>query len=271
MRYMSVILLLIFGCFLEISYAVEVKEEDNFIIVKTTNYELWWRKSAPMGYAKVILPDCPESLIGSAERTFYHASDYAGGWKRWGEMKDFEILKDEKKRVTLKFKTRDTQNGGCFEYTLIATYSDISPYIKHQVNVQNVGGRENLGWPCSGYDPMFEPHVPISGKKAWKEPIPHCAYWTECGFGALYTKPPGRAKLGDWHGEGDMIQLDHDLLIKLVNPKESSDTIVYWVAFGKGGEKEAHQIAQMILKEPEPRVVTPTGKMALTWADIKTK
>ena len=76
----------------------------------------------------------------------------------------------------------------------------------------------------------------------------------------------------DWEGHGRM-DLVHDALGKVVNKGDTSDPIVYWVAFGAGGDKEAHDLAETVADvgtgDLTPHVVNARGKASTTWGAIK--
>lgn len=255
------------------SDSVTVKDKGNAVSIKTDMLELNWKKTADMGYDSAVPTGAKVSLLKSADRVFYHASDYRGGWKQWGKLDKFKILEETPNKVVVEYTSFD---GDSFEYSCIATYWDGVPFFKHEVRVTNKGP-ENTAWPVSGYDPMVNPGVPFGEKRAkaklWKTPIPHGAYWVDEGyFGALYsTHPDAKAKFGDWQGNFDWLQLDHDSQIALIEKKKQSEPILYFVAFAKGGEVEAHALADSIIKakEVDPQAVDFSGKLPITWGKMK--
>ena len=104
----------------------------------------------------------------------------------------------------------------------------------------------------------------------WKEPIPHIVYWTDEGFGGLYSSAmDARLKFGDWMGTGDVIRLDHAMSSINVQKRKTSPALVYYVGFGKGGADEAHALAEEIKNSPDGFAVGPVGKLSSTWGAIK--
>ena len=120
-------------------------------------------------------------------------------------------------------------------------------------------------WPVSGQDPMIIPGVTIDGMKTWKEPIAFAAYWTPkgtyCGIYSSHEK--AKAMLGDWRGQGEQIQLNHDWLMTMVKKGEKSKTLTYYVVFGKGGEWDASKMAWKVMR------VEAKSKLSTTWGILK--
>jgi hypothetical protein len=66
------------------------------------------------------------------------------------------------------------------------------------------------------------------------------------------------------------MDLVHDALGKQLKKGDVSNPIVYWVAFGVGGEKEADALSDEVLKgDPNPQAVDAHGKLSTTWGAIK--
>lgn len=256
------------------SDSVTVKDKGNSVSIKTDMLELNWKKTADMGYDSAIPAGAKVSLLKAGNSVFYHGSDYRGGWKFWGKADKFKIVEETPNRVVVEYTSFD---GDSFEYSCVATYWDGVPFFKHEVRVINSRGPENTAWPVSGYDPMLNSGVPFGDKRAkaklWKDPLPHGAYWTDEGyFGGLYSAhPKAKAKFGDWQGNFDWLQLDHDWYVALIEKKKQSESIIYFVAFDKGGEAEAHALADSILKakDADPQAVKPSGKLSTIWGKMK--
>ena len=247
------------------AYAVKVTEDNTYVIIKTDKYEAHWKKAAQMGYMEVFLPGKQNSLIGVGDRAFYHSSNYNGAWRDWGALSKWEIVDQKPGMAVVRYISHDSDSK---EYTCTAYYYDSVNYIKHEVVVKNTG-KGNVTSFQSGHDPQFEPNVNFDGMKQWDDPIPHCAYWTKDGFAALYTED-GKVELSAWGGKNPgRMMLSYDDLGVTLKPGQSSDPIVYWVAFGEGGEKEAHALASEVTKEPSSTAVEPTEKLPVIWGEIK--
>lgn len=246
------------------AYAVKVTEDNSYVIIKTDNYEAHWKKAAQMGYMQVFLPGKQNSLIGVGSRAFYHSSNY-GGWKDWGALQKWEIVEEKTGMAVVRYISKD---AGSKQYTCTAYYYDSVNYIKHEVVVKNVGKSDVTSFQ-SGHEPMLEPNVEFEGMKSWADPIQHCAYWTKDGFVALYTEK-GKAQPVAWRGKNPgRMMLNHDALGVTLKPGKSSETLVYYIAFGEGGEKEAHALASEVTKEPSLTAVEPTDKLPVIWGHIK--
>lgn len=253
-----------------LAFAVDVKEEGDWIKIKTDLYEVWWRKLAQMGYMQAFVEGSDESLIGMGGRAFYHSSHYGPGWSDWGALQKWEIVEKKTGKVVIKYVSKDM--NGSKEYTCIATYWDTVPYIKHEVTIKNVGASPVFSWE-DDHDPMLEPNVSFVGMKAWDSPpVRHVAYWTKNGFVGLYSEMANRAVVHPWMGKNPgRMSLNHDNLGQQLKKGQVSDKIVYYVAFGKGGEKEAHALAEEVTKEPAEAAVELQKKLTTTWGAIKGK
>jgi len=249
--------------------AVELKKKGNIITITTDMYEVDWKNSESMGYNRAIVPEVRESVLEGEGNVFYHWSDYAGGGRVWGKMTDFKVLEELPNKVVVEYISEDVIS---FEYHCTATYEDGVPFIQHDVYVinnydarANKPGDEMYAWPVSGQDPMVIPGVPIDGMKAWKTPIAFAAYWTPggtyCGIYSSHEK--AKAALGDWRGQGEMIQLNHDWLITMVPKGQKSKILTYYVAFGKGGEKAAKSMTLKVMS------VESKFKLPTTWGVLK--
>ena len=65
------------------------------------------------------------------------------------------------------------------------------------------------------------------------------------------------------------MQLGHNNLGTNLDQGDSA-TITYYVAFGKGGEDEATDLANEVQKEPESgQAVSPVGRLTVTWGQIR--
>lgn len=253
------------------SFAVKVSDKAGAVTIKTDMYELTWKKAETMGYDGAMPVGAKKSLINPSDSTFFHGGDYAG-WEFWGETDKVKILEENPGKAVVEYTSKNTV---FFAYSCIATYWDGVPFFKHEVRGTNIS-KEARVWPISGYDPMVIPGVPFGVNreqaKTWKEPLPHVAYWTADGYWGLYSaNPKAKPKLGDWRGEGDMIQLDHDWQAALLEKKQQSEPIIYYVALAKGGEAEAHALADQVLNAlgNEPKAVESVGKIPVLWGALK--
>jgi len=246
--------------------AVEVSEDNNYVIIETQGYKVHWKKAAQMGYMQAFVGGSPDSIIGVAGRAFYHSSDYAG-WKDWGALLNWDIVEETPTKTVIKYVSRD---AGTKEYTCVASYYDTVSYIKHEVTVTNTGAAAVTSFQ-SGHEPMFEVNVDIAGMETSDQPFPHAVYWTASGyFGATYGPDAGSASAGEWQGRNPgRMHLLHDNLGKQLARGESA-TITYYVAFGKGGRDEAHALAEHVQEEPPTTSVSPAGSLTTTWGQIRT-
>jgi hypothetical protein len=247
--------------------AVDVDEDNKYVIIETQGYNAYWNKPAQMGYMQVYVGNGEDSIIGTDGRAFYHSSDYSGGWKDWGALLDWEIVDEGGGKAVVRYESRD---GGGKEYTCVATYYDSVPYIKHEVTVTATGAVTSFQ---SGHEPMFEVNTDVEGMMAFNQPFPHTVYWVENGyFGAIYGPDAQRAEAMEW-GERNpgRMHLLHDNLGKQLK-KGDSATITYYVAFGEGDEKDATALAEDVQKEPGPgRSVSTVGKLTTTWGRLRAR
>jgi len=248
-------------------FAVNVDEDNTYVIIETQGYKVHWKKAAQMGYMQAFVGGSKDSIIGVAGRAFYHSSDYAGGWKDWGTLLDWEIVEEAPGKAVIKYESKD---AGSKEYTCVATYYDNAPYIKHEVTVTNAGAAAVTSFQ-SGHEPMFEVNTDIEGMLTFTQPFPHAVYWTEDGFfGGIYGPDAGSASAGEWQGRNPgRMHLLHDNLGKQLK-KGDSAAITYYVAFAKGNEKDATALAADVQKEPESgKAVSPAGNLTTTWGQIR--
>ena len=94
--------------------AVDVDEDNQYVIIETDGYMVHWKKAAQMGYMQAFLPGSQDSLIGVGSRAFYHSSNYAGAWNDWQELSDWEIIEQGGGKAIVQYKSRD---AGSKEYT----------------------------------------------------------------------------------------------------------------------------------------------------------
>jgi hypothetical protein len=263
------IYLLAFCLFLAITVpaiAVDVKEDATSVIITTAGYEVHWKKAAQMGYHQAFVAGSKETIIATAGRAFYHSGQYGGNWYDWGALQKWEISKKETGKTIVKYTADD---GGQKAYSVLATYYDSVPYIKHEITITNTKDAE-LDVLQSGHTPMFEVGVDMTGMKVFAQPYPYGSYWTKSGFfGALYGPKAQSADLSLW-GTRDpgRMQLTHDNLNKKLKKNESF-TFTYYVAFGKGGEKEATDLASKVQTEPATTAVSSKDALSTTWGHIR--
>lgn len=246
--------------------AVFVDEDNKYVIIETELYTVHWNKTAQMGYMQAFVTGSDESIIDSAGRAFYHSSNYGGGWKDWGALTDWETLEEKPGSAVVQYVSKD---GGQKQYTSVGYYYDSVPYIKHEVTVTADGG--NVTSFQSGHEPQFEVNAIIEGMKTFTQPFPHAVYWTESGFfGGIYGPEASSAAAGDWGGQNPgRMELNHDNLGKNLKDGDSA-TIVYYVAFGVGGEEEGNELADQVQKEPGiGGSVSPVGSLTTTWGHIR--
>jgi len=68
------------------------------------------------------------------------------------------------------------------------------------------------------------------------------------------------------------MDLDHKNLGVQLKKGQTSEPIVYWVAFGTGGEKEAHDLAKTVAEVKDGDIfqaVDANEKLSITWGAIK--
>jgi hypothetical protein len=242
--------------------AVMVSEDDNYVIIENDIYELHWKKAEQMGYMQAFIGGSSESIIGSNGRAFYHSSDY-GGWSDWGALVSWEIVSDTGSSVTIRYVSRDAKTK---EYSSDVTYYDGVPYIKHDLTITNTGAAADSF--SSGHEPMFEVNVDVLGMEVYTDPFPHVAYWTASGaFGALYGPDAENAEKMAWGGRDDgRMHLIHNNLAKPIADGQS-DSVTYYVAFGEGGQEEAHALAAQV--QMPPSAVSPGDSLISTWGQLK--
>jgi len=255
------------------SAAVEIdgKKGDPVIEIKTDTYEVHWKTGAQMGYMIAFAEGEPvfEAMQG---RRLYHSANYAG-WKDWGSLVDFKILDQTRTMAKLEFVSDD---GASKEYICVATFWDGTPLIKHEVSVK---AKKAVVSFSDGHEPMYEVRSPIKGRNKWDSkgdngPFAHAAFWTKGGvFSALYaTDPQVMARnFPGWQADGRM-DLDHKNLGVQLKKGSTSEPIIYWVAFGTGGEKEAHDLAKTVAEVKDGDIfqaVDANEKLSITWGAIK--
>lgn len=247
--------------------SVVVDEDGSYVIIETAIYKVYWKKAAQMGYMQAFVGGSKDSIIGTAGRAFYHSSDY-GGWKDWGAMLKWDLVEEKPGMAKVQYESKD---GGQKAYTCVAYYYDSVPYIKHEVTVTASGGAVTSFQ--SGHEPMFETNIDMKGMKSLNQPFPHNIYWVDGDFfGGTYGPEASSANVGEWapRNPGRM-QLLHDNLGKNLKNGESA-TITYYVAFGKGAEKEATALANDVQKEPGfGKAVSHIGTLTTTWGRMKDK
>ncbi len=252
------------------------KKGDAVIKIETDMYRVHWKTAAQMGYVTAFAKKGKDELQiinGDGEgRRFYHSANY-NSWKDWGALIDFAIVEQKGGIAKVKFVSDD---GDRKEYTCIATFWDGSPLVKHEVTVK---AKNDVVSFSDGHEPQYEIRGPSKGMKMWASkgnsgPFAHNAFWTSDAFSALYATDPAVTASAEnaWAnglGAGRM-QLAHDALGKQLKKGDVSNPIVYWVAFGVGGEKEADTLADEILKgDPKGLAVDARGKLSTTWGAIK--
>lgn len=243
-------------------FAVTVNENDQYVIVETDIYELHWNKAAQMGYMEAFVGESSNSIITPNGRALYHSSNYAGGWKDWGALEDWEILEEGEGKVVVQYQSHD---GGSKQYTCVVTYWDAVEYIEHKLTITNTGA-DVINSFESGHEPQFETNGAIDGMESWEEPIPHAAYWVNGGFAAIYG-PDAQVTVEAWGGrEPGRMSLNHDSISKELQQDESH-TVTYYVAFGEGEAEAASALASTVTQEPT--AVDASDKLSTTWGKIK--
>jgi len=266
------LILLCFMIFLVLSlsvFAVDVEEDNTYVIIKTQGYEVYWNKGAQMGYMQAFVAGSKDSIIGRAGRAFYHSCEYGGAWRDWGGLKEWKLVEKGAGKAVVQYISSD---GGSKEYTCIITYYDSVPYIKHEINVKNTGN-DALKSFQSGHAPMFEVNMLTGGMQNNAQPFPHVVYWMKDGYYAgIYGPDAQEARKHNWGGNANgRMDLVHDNQGKNIKKGETHG-IVYYVAFGNGGMKEAVDLANSVQKEPAGgKAVSPEGTLSTTWANIKSK
>ena len=264
-------LLMIWTNFSSAAVTIEGGKRDAFIKIKTDTYEVHWKTGAQMGYMVALVKGKAlfDDKIG---RRLYHSANYAG-WKDWGALTGFKILNQRKTMAKVEFVSDD---GASKEYICVATFWDGTPLIKHEVSVK---AKKAVVSFSDGHEPMYEVRSPIKGRNKWDSkgdngPFAHAAFWTKGGvFSALYaTDPQVMARnFPGWQADGRM-DLDHKNLGVQLKKGSTSEPIVYWVAFGTGGEKEAHDLAKTVAEVKDGDIfqaVDANEKLSITWGAIK--
>jgi len=250
------------------AWSVDVNEDNDFIKIQTAGYEAWWRKpSIRSGYIQIFVAGSQESITGMADRTFFHSSQYAGGWKHWGPLLDWEIIEEVPGKTVIRYESAD---AGTKEYICIASYYDSVPYIKHEVTITNTGADPVTSFQ-NGHEPMFEPNRDFEGMQSFDQPFPHVAYWVEEGyFAALYGPDAQQARTTNWQDRNPgRMDLMHDNLGEELKKGESA-TVTYYVAFGEGDEKEATELAEDVTKEPPlGGAISSVDTVATTWGWVR--
>ena len=270
MKYFVVITILALACVLafnQLADAVSVSDDADVVIIETQNYEVHWKKAAQMGYTTAIVGGSAIIEGDGESRRLYHSANY-NSWKDWGELASWEVVNESPGRATVKFVSND---GDRKEFTVMATYYDAVEFIRHEVTVTNVGGQSTPSF-SDGHEPMFEIRGANDGIAGWETPIHHAAFWNSAGFGALYTEMGTHRTFPDWAngaGNGRMDLVHNDLGVDL-NAGDVSDPIVYWVAFGAGGEAEANALAAVVT-EAVVTAVQAKDKLATTWGTLKAR
>ena len=254
---------------------IDGKKTDAVIKIETDMYKLEWKTGAQGGYISAWVKKGNNELLlfegVNTGRRFYHSSNYGGAWKDWGMLDDIKIIEKKGGVAKVEFTMTD---GTWKDYICTATFWDGHPIIRHEVKVK---AKANVTSWESGHEPMYEVWSPIKGSQKWDAGgglLGHVAFWTADAFSALYATDPAAVVRNHpgWqvHGRMDFV---HDALGKVVNKGETSDPIVYWVAFGAGGDKEAHDLAETVADvgtgDLTPHVVNARGKASTTWGAIK--
>ena len=118
----KVLLVLIVGLFLCMVLpvlAVEVTEDGTYVIIKTNGYDAYWNKAAQMGYMQVFVGGSPDSIVGTADRAFYHSGEYLANWHDWGALQSWSIVNKTGSRAIVNFKSND---GGQKDYDVNVTF-----------------------------------------------------------------------------------------------------------------------------------------------------
>jgi len=258
-------LLMIWTNFSSAAVTIEGGKRDAFIKIKTDTYEVHWKTGAQMGYMVALVKGKAlfDDKIG---RRLYHSANYAG-WKDWGALTGFKILNQKKTMAKVEFVSDD---GASKEYICVATFWDGTPLIKHEITVK---AKKAVASFSHGHEPMYEV-TPVDDMKKWdskgdKGPFAHNAFFRDSNFSALYAiYPTAQARL-----HGTRMDLVQDGQGKQLKKGQTSDPLVYWVAFGVGGEKEAHALAETVAEvkdgDLQPEAVDADEKLSITWGAIK--
>ena len=250
-----------------VANAVTVSENDQAVIIETAMYEVHWKKGAQMGYTTAMV-NGNAVIEGDAEgRRMYHSANY-NSWRDWGALSDWELVDNSPGMAVVRYESND---GDRKLYAVMATYYDAVEFIRHDVTVENISGQTVMSF-SDGHEPMFEVRGPVAGMSDSADPIPHVAFWNAAGYGALYTEMGTQEPFPDWAnalGNGRM-HLVHNALGVELNPGQTSDPIVYYVAFGRGGEAEANALASRVTEPVDVgTAVEPHNKLTTTWGALK--
>ena len=247
-----------------VAVTVEGGKGDAFIKIKTDTYEVHWKTGAQMGYMVALVKGKAlfDDKIG---RRLYHSGNYAG-WKDWGALTGFKVLENKPGIAKVEFVSDD---GASKEWHCVVTFWDGSPLIKHEVTVK---AKKTVVSFSHGHDPMYEVAIPAKDQANWeskgdKGPFAHNAFWRDGNFSALYaTHPKGKSRI-----HANRMDLVHDDLGKEVKAGQTSDPLVYFVAFAPGGKAEAHALADEVATGGPKNLTTveASGKLSITWGAIK--
>lgn len=259
------VFVLCFGVVLPL-LAVTVSEDNDYVIITTAGYEAHWRKDSQTGYMQAFLSGSQDSLIGTNGRAFYHSSNYAGGWNDWGAMSSYDVLEEGAGKAVIKYESQD---AGTKIYTSVVSYYDNAPYIKHELTITSTGDPTESF--VSNHEPMFEPNMDMDGMATFDTPFPHACWWVHGGFVALYGPSAQEAPLSARDGrDPGRMGLNHDHLATMIGNGESA-SVTYYVAFGSGGENEAHALADHVQEEPSTSAVSPAGSLTTRWGWIRAR
>ena len=247
-----------------VAVTIEGGKGDPFIKIKTDSYEVHWKTGAQMGYMVAFVKGKAlfEDKIG---RRLYHSNNYAG-WKDWGALTGFKVLEKKPGMAKVEFVSDD---GKSKEWHCVVTFWDGTPLIKHEVTVK---AKKTVVSFSHGHEPMYEVKIPAKDQANWdsagdKGPFAHNAFWIGGNFSALYaTHPKAKARI-----HANRMDLVHDDLGKEVKAGQTSDPIVYFVAFAPGGKAEAHALADEVATGGPKNLTTvdASGKLSITWGAIK--
>jgi len=246
------------------SHAATLDEDGVDWTITTDQYTINWNTTAQSGYNSIIHAGTGDiDLFGAGGRNVYHSANYAG-WKDWGAAVEADVVEEAAGKIVLSFEMDD---GASKIYHATATFWDGVPYWKNEIVVEAVDDVASFG---DGHEPMCEPRAGGADNEyqKWDDPFAHAAFSNDDGFFAMYTEM-GAARTHAWQADGRM-DLTHDNLVVNLNGGEMSDPIVYYMATGIGDLDDAHDLAEIVLKEPaEVLAVSAKAKLATSWGDLK--
>ncbi|MAF09877.1 hypothetical protein CMK11_05435 [Candidatus Poribacteria bacterium] len=249
------------------AFGATVDEKGQNWTITTDQYTIVWNVDAQGGYSSIIpVGNDDTDMFGAGGRNLYHSANYAG-WKDWGATADADIIEEDGGKIVMSFVQED---GASKNYHVTATYWDGVPYWKHELTVEAVADVTSFS---DGHEPMVEPRNGFgldNEYEKWDAPFAHAAFANDSGYFAIYTEE-GTARTHAWQDDGRM-DLEHNNLGVALNADDFSDPITYYMATAVGDLDDAHDLAEIVTKEPaEVLAVSAKGKLTTSWGDLRAR